>query len=448
MTSTADTLDSGTLRAGIAWASRARTRRSRLPSRTRSGSTRTAAFATPRTLELTTVGDTRMGPTALAITGSVEIDGPVLADGGLTLAREPDGAGDAAVLRRARRRPDAPRPDAQRRRGARLRRRERRGSRRRAPGMGGRHLQPRHARRCTTARSRATRRSAAPAVPGAAAGSAAAAAGWSGPAARRPVAPTAAAPAAGSPGGGGGFGGGGGGGGFNGSIGLPGGSGGFGGGGGGAARPASAEFARLLCRAGGRKVERNALTVAHFQSWIDWGRKHRLGLDFNPTFFSHPKAADGFTLSSRDPAFRRFWIEHGIACRQIGAAMGRQLGSPSVTNVWIPDGFKDTPVDRKAPRERLTQSLDAIFAEPLDPRFNLDAVEGKLFGIGSESYVVGSHEFYLGYAIAHRKLLCLDAGHYHPTEGIADKISRGACSISTRSCCTSAAASAGTAITS
>ncbi|MHA3772267.1 L-rhamnose isomerase [Verrucomicrobiota bacterium sgz303538] len=174
---------------------------------------------------------------------------------------------------------------------------------------------------------------------------------------------------------------------------------------------------------GGRKIERNELQPEHFASWIDWAKAQGIGLDFNPTYFAHPLAADGFTLSHRDEGIRRFWVEHGIACRRIGAAMGKALGSPTVTNVWIPDGYKDTPVDRKAPRERLSSSLDMIFAEPLDPQYNLDAVEGKLFGIGSESYVVGSHEFYLGYAISRRKLLCLDAGHYHPTETITDKIS-------------------------
>ncbi len=174
---------------------------------------------------------------------------------------------------------------------------------------------------------------------------------------------------------------------------------------------------------GGQRVERNELTSRHFKNWIDWAKAHRLGLDFNPTYFAHPKAADGFTLAHRDKAVRQFWIEHGIACRKIGAAMGRALGSPCVTNIWIPDGFKDTPVDRKGPRQRLTESLDAIFSESLNPQHNLDAVEGKLFGIGSESYVVGSHEFYYGYAVRNRKLLCLDAGHFHPTETIADKIS-------------------------
>ncbi|MBV9124667.1 MAG: L-rhamnose isomerase [Planctomycetes bacterium] len=174
---------------------------------------------------------------------------------------------------------------------------------------------------------------------------------------------------------------------------------------------------------GGRGVERNQLAPEHFRAWIDWAKAKRIGLDFNPTFFAHPKAADGLTLSHPDEGIRRFWIEHGIACRHIGAAMGKALGSPCITNVWIPDGSKDTPVDRQGPRRRLAQSLDAIFAPAIDPRFNRDAVEGKLFGIGSESYVVGSHEFYLGYALTHKKLLCLDAGHYHPTEVVSDKIS-------------------------
>jgi L-rhamnose isomerase len=173
----------------------------------------------------------------------------------------------------------------------------------------------------------------------------------------------------------------------------------------------------------GNPVERDRLGPEHFTGWIDWAKSHGLGLDFNGTFFSHPKAADGFTLSSRDEGVRRFWVDHGIACRKIGERFGRELGSPCVTNVWIPDGYKDTPIDRKTPRTLLRRSLDEIFAEKLDPRFHRDAVEGKLFGLGSESYVVGSHEFYLGYAVENGTLLCLDAGHYHPTEGIADKIS-------------------------
>lgn len=174
---------------------------------------------------------------------------------------------------------------------------------------------------------------------------------------------------------------------------------------------------------GGKKVDRNEITAEHFQGWIAWCRERGIGLDFNPSYFSHPLSADGFTLSHPEAAVREFWIEHGIRCREIGAEAGRQLGTPCVTNVWIPDGYKDLPVDRKAPRARLEASLDALFAKPLDPRHNLDAVECKLFGIGSESYVVGSHEFYMGYAVKNQKLLCLDAGHFHPTENLADKIS-------------------------
>ncbi len=174
---------------------------------------------------------------------------------------------------------------------------------------------------------------------------------------------------------------------------------------------------------GGRKIERDALRIDHFRGWLDWAKAHGLDLDFNPTFFSHPLAAEGFTLSHPEANVRRFWIEHGRACRRIGAEFGAALGSPCVTNVWIPDGFKDLPIDRLAPRERLLAALDEIFAEPLDPAHVLDAVEPKLFGLGSESYVVGSHEFYLGYAITRRKVLCLDAGHFHPTENVADKLS-------------------------
>jgi len=174
---------------------------------------------------------------------------------------------------------------------------------------------------------------------------------------------------------------------------------------------------------GGKQVDRHELQPVHFQRWIDWAKGRGIGMDFNPTFFAHSKASGGFTLAHPDAGIRRFWIEHGIACRKIGAAIGQALGTPCVTNVWIPDGYKDLPVDRKGPRERLAQALDAVFAAPLNPKHNLDAVESKLFGIGSESYVVGSHEFYLGYALRHGKLLCLDTGHFHPTETIADKLS-------------------------
>ncbi|MDJ0755347.1 MAG: L-rhamnose isomerase [Ardenticatenaceae bacterium] len=172
-----------------------------------------------------------------------------------------------------------------------------------------------------------------------------------------------------------------------------------------------------------RKVERNAIEPKHFAGWVEWAKANNHGVDFNPTCFSHPLADDGFTLAHQDDGVRNFWIEHCIASREIGAYFGRKLGTPAVTNVWIPDGFKDTPVDREAPRQRLMDSLDKVFAKQIDPAHNLDAVECKLFGLGSESYVVGSHEFYLGYAITRQKLLCLDAGHFHPTETISDKIS-------------------------
>jgi L-rhamnose isomerase len=174
---------------------------------------------------------------------------------------------------------------------------------------------------------------------------------------------------------------------------------------------------------GGRRIDRDAIEPQHFSRWIDWAAGLGIGMDFNPTCFSHPKAADGFTLSSADKGIRRFWIDHCIASRRIGAHIGAKLGKACVTNVWIPDGYKDTPADRRGPRERLREALDIVFAEPLDAAHNLDAVEPKLFGIGSESYVVGSHEFYLAYAATRRKLLCLDAGHFHPTEVISDKIS-------------------------
>src|SRR5450432_1173712 len=174
---------------------------------------------------------------------------------------------------------------------------------------------------------------------------------------------------------------------------------------------------------GGKKVDRDAIEPKHFANWISRAKTNDLGLDFNPTCFSHPKSTDGFTLSNANKGIREFWIEHCNRSREIGAAMGKALGKTCVTNVWIPDGYKDTPADRNSPRERLAESLDAIFKKPISPKLNLDAVEPKLFGIGRESFVVGSHEFYLGYAISRKKLLTLDAGHYHPTEGIADKIS-------------------------
>jgi L-rhamnose isomerase len=173
----------------------------------------------------------------------------------------------------------------------------------------------------------------------------------------------------------------------------------------------------------GGKVDRNELEAKHFTAWIDWAKANGMGMDFNGTFFSHPKADSGSTLSSADEGIRKFWVEHGIVCREIGTAMGVALGTPCVTNLWIPDGSKDIPADRKGPRERLKKSLDEIFAKKIGRSKLLDAVESKLFGIGSESYVVGSHEFYLGYAIENKTLLCLDTGHFHPTEVVSDKIS-------------------------
>lgn len=171
------------------------------------------------------------------------------------------------------------------------------------------------------------------------------------------------------------------------------------------------------------KVELDRLEPKHFEKWVDWAKRHGLGLDFNPTCFSHEKSSDGFTLSHPDPAIRRFWIDHCKASRRIGAYFGEQLGQTCVTNVWIPDGFKDIPADRLAPRQRLKSALDEVFAEELNPAHNLDAVESKLFGLGAEAYTVGSHEFYMGYGLQNNKLICLDAGHFHPTEVISGKLS-------------------------
>ncbi len=179
----------------------------------------------------------------------------------------------------------------------------------------------------------------------------------------------------------------------------------------------------LYAEMGGKRVDRDALSIDQFRNWVAWAKKLRIGLDFNPTYFSHPKAADGLTLSHPNKGIRTFWIEHGIRCREIAAEFGKALGTPALTNLWIPDGMKDTPADRKAPRLRLEEALDAVYEKPISKKHNVDSVEPKLFGIGSESYVVGSHEFYLGYTVSRQILLCLDAGHYHPTEGIADKIS-------------------------
>lgn len=173
----------------------------------------------------------------------------------------------------------------------------------------------------------------------------------------------------------------------------------------------------------GKKVERNEIAPEHFASWVEWAKENNLGLDFNPTFFSHPLSADGFTLSNDDPAIRKFWIEHGIASRKISEYFGREIGETSVNNLWIPDGFKDIPVNRAKKRETLAQSYAEIFEEKLDEKYTLDSVESKVFGIGVESCTIGSQEFYMGCAMKHHKLITLDTGHFHPTELVSDKIS-------------------------
>lgn len=172
-----------------------------------------------------------------------------------------------------------------------------------------------------------------------------------------------------------------------------------------------------------KPVERDRIEPAHFTGWVAWARRMGIGLDFNPTCFSHPKSASGMTLAHADPAIRRFWIDHCKASRRISAYFGAELGTPSVMNIWVPDGMKDVPADRLAPRRRLLEALDEIIAEKLPATQHIDAVESKLFGIGAESYTVGSNEFFLGYAATRGIALCLDAGHFHPTEVISDKIS-------------------------
>ena len=174
---------------------------------------------------------------------------------------------------------------------------------------------------------------------------------------------------------------------------------------------------------GGKLVERDAIEAGHFSEWMSWARAKKLNLDFNATLFSHPLAADGYTLSHRDQAVRSFWIEHVKRSRAIAAAFGRFQGSPCVNNTWLPDGAKDSPVDRQGYRSRLVEALDAVFAAKYPDAELEDSVEGKLFGIGSESFVVGSHEFYLGYAATRKLFVTLDLGHYHPTENVADKVS-------------------------
>jgi len=173
----------------------------------------------------------------------------------------------------------------------------------------------------------------------------------------------------------------------------------------------------------GEKVDRDQIETKHFQSWIDWCRDQGIGMDFNSSFFSHPLADSGFTLSSKDEKVRSFWVEHLKRCRAISADIGKQLETTCVHNTWIPDGSKDTPIDRNGHRAILKKSLDEGMAVDYPKEYMKDAVESKLFGIGAESMTVGSHDFYLGYAISRNKMICLDNGHFHPTEQVGDKIS-------------------------
>lgn len=173
----------------------------------------------------------------------------------------------------------------------------------------------------------------------------------------------------------------------------------------------------------GQKVERDQIEPCHFVSWAEWAKEHHFGVDFNPTCFSHPLSESGFTVSSADSGVRRFWVDHCKASRRIAEWFGKTLGETCITNYWFPDGYKDIPADRYAPRERMLASLDEIFSAPCDRNYNLDSVESKVFGIGAESYTVGSLEFCLGYAIRRGLLYTMDTGHFHPTEVVSDKIS-------------------------
>lgn len=170
-------------------------------------------------------------------------------------------------------------------------------------------------------------------------------------------------------------------------------------------------------------VDLNEIEPKHFEKWVEWAKKQGVGLDFNPTFFSHPMMKDGMTLAHPDKAVREYWIEHGKRARKIAEYMGKEIGQTCIDNFWMPDGMKDNPIDRLAPRKRMMESLDAIFAEEINEEYTQDAVESKLFGLGAEAYTVGSHEFYMGYGLTRDKLICLDAGHFHPTEVISNKLS-------------------------
>lgn len=172
----------------------------------------------------------------------------------------------------------------------------------------------------------------------------------------------------------------------------------------------------------GKYADRDEITFDNFKNWVDWANSIRIGIDFNPTFFGHPKAADGCPLTNRDKGIRDFWVEHGRRCREIAAKIGAKTKSSVLDNFWTPDGYKDTPADRQGPRERLLDSLDRMFEKKFSPKLTVESVESKLFGVGCESFTAGSNEFYMGYAVSRQKLVCLDAGHFHPTEVISDKV--------------------------
>ena len=171
------------------------------------------------------------------------------------------------------------------------------------------------------------------------------------------------------------------------------------------------------------QVDLNEIEPKHFEKWVAWAKEQGIGLDFNPTFFSHPMMKDGLTLAHPDKEVRDYWIEHGKRARKIAEYMGKEIGQTCIDNFWMPDGMKDNPIDRLSPRQRLMESLDEIFSEELNEEYTQDAVESKLFGLGAEAYTVGSHEFYMGYGLTRNKLICLDAGHFHPTEVISNKLS-------------------------
>lgn len=175
------------------------------------------------------------------------------------------------------------------------------------------------------------------------------------------------------------------------------------------------------------KPDRDEIEYHHFETWVDWAKQINIGLDFNPTFFAHSKADDNLTLAHPNVNIRNFWIEHGKRTRDIASKIGTNMGSACINNIWVPDGYKDIPIDRMAARSRLEKSLDAILEKP--KQLLKDAVESKLFGIGVEACTVGSHEFYMGYAIRNKTLLCIDMGHFHPTENTADKLSALALSL-------------------